>query len=412
MSSLNSNDSSTAETLGIQGIYVTNIPDILNLAVEVSPKLTPCFVGCTGIGKTPSVKAWAAARGAACFVHNFGHMQAQDVSMCLFAPDGSSFHYLPAEWFLAVNKAASDKETYPGGAVLFLDEVNRAPIDVLNAFFTLTDDRRVHDFTLHPDVLVVAAMNPSSDRHTVNGFEKDPAMRKRLAFVHVHESLPDWLDYAKNAGISDIIRSFLRTQSDSAFYNRALRSSGKVFPTPAAWGKADVVIKAGDRLYGTHGGLHPTTRALLSGILGVEVASSLHTHMLSRGWSPEDVFASGGRTALQLVMDATSADPNDSRLTALREAAAPWLVQRAAKYVADVEEGRVAALDVLEAMNFKQYIEALPPENAQSFFAAVNQVIEATGDADLRWKQVATYYTYCGLDQYMAERIAILSAAE
>lgn len=396
---------STAELMGISSTSVARIPAILDLAYNLEPKMTPCFVGDTGIGKSPIVKSWADERTAACHIVNFGHMLPQDISMALFNEAGTSYGNVPPEWLVKINRDAQDKVNYPGGVVLFLDEINRAPVELLNALFTLTDERRVHDFLLHDDVIVVAAMNPSSDKHNVNRFEKDPAMRKRLAFIHVAEDLNAWLAHAEGKGVPEIVPAFLRAQGESAFYNRTMRAAGKVFTNPGSWDKACRIIAADAPMRADRTGISSAARVLLAGTIGYDMMSSLVTFIESRAFSPEKVFEAASRLHIEEMLALLRSNPSDARLTAFRVTTARWLRDVAEMYVASgVSSSGLSAADVCSRMN--EYMTTLPAEQAQSFMsdvgAALNQI--SVGERDAAWKTVGEFMTRCQLDDILSEQ--------
>lgn len=393
-------------TLGIASVPVSKIPAILDMAKALEPKLVPCFVGDAGVGKTPHVHAWATQNGAACHVQNFGHMQPQDISMAMFAVDGGSYGYVPMDWLLAVNRDAADKTKYPGGAVLFLDECNRAPIELVNALFTLTDDRRVHQFTLHPDVLVVAAMNPSSSGHNVNRLERDPAMRKRLAFIHVVEDLAGWLTYATHCGMHPLLLDFLRAQGDATFYNRGLRDQGKVFPNPSAWDKAARVFAAdADSL--ERGGLSAEAHALLSGVLGTTTAEGLRAFVAERFFVPEKVFSASlsDMARLRTVLERSA---NDPRVLAFRTASAQWVRTAAIDLARGAHQFEVTPSAVSQRVH--EYLLLLSSEQVQAWLIDLRTSIEDATSSELtaptQWEMFSAFATISSLDAFIAGRSA------
>lgn len=379
-------------TLGISKVSISSIPDILAAVALMSPKPTPCFVGDAGVGKTPITEAFARTTGRACHVMNFGHMSPQEAAMALFEPDGSSYAYKPSKRLLKVNIDAENKENYPNGVILFLDEVNRAHIDVLNVFFTLPDERRLHDFVLHPDVMIVAAMNPSAQGHNVNRFEKDPAMRKRLMFIEVAEDLNAWLSFAHDAGRADSVLDFLRTQGEAAFYNRALRDAGKVYPTPNAWDKVCRVVESGVDVKSTVG------NALISGLVGVETAREFIAFSAARAFAPTEIFGGVAGAAFARMESLMKRRPNASELTALRVATAPWLAN-----ALTVRENVTS----VHKTRFKAWFELLGAERRQAFFTdlANVQTKHASFPDDLTW-----FFAECGLEDTLSAMVDTLSA--
>lgn len=84
--------------------------------------------------------------------------------------------------------------------ILFLDEVNRAQDDVLQAIFQLILDRRVGQFVLPPGWCVVAAGN-FTEGYRVGGFD-DPAFLNRFCHLTLsggETTLEEWVNYMANA---------------------------------------------------------------------------------------------------------------------------------------------------------------------------------------------------------------------
>lgn len=230
------------EKLGIGPTGIGQVPQLLDILWAMESKLTVCLVGETGIGKTPIVHQWCRNKKGFMYVLNFGHMTQEEVSMIMFSERGDSFDFVPPQWLLDLNTKAEEQ----GCAVLFLDEWNRGDKAMVNALFTLTDERRIHNFRLHDNVLVVSAMNPSDGSYLVNEAEKDHAIRKRLNFVYCTHDLNAFLAYTKEANWHRHVPAFLKAAS-TYLYDVGARDSGKAFACPANWEKVSNLLKAAER---------------------------------------------------------------------------------------------------------------------------------------------------------------------
>jgi hypothetical protein len=230
------------EKLGISPMGIGQVPTVLDIAWAMEKKLTVCLVGETGIGKTPIVHQWCKRKNGFMYPLNFGHMSQEEVSMIMFTEKADSFDFVPPQWLLDLNKQAEEK----GCAVLFLDEWNRGDKAMVNALFTLTDERRVHNFRLHQNVLVVSAMNPSDGSYLVNEAEKDHAIRKRLNFIYVTHDLMAFLEYTKADNWHPLVPAFVKAAS-THLYDVGARDAGKAFPCPSNWEKVSGILKAAQR---------------------------------------------------------------------------------------------------------------------------------------------------------------------
>ena len=242
MSKTNNATRETAlEKLGIGTAPIPAIPDLLDLLFAMEKKITMCLVGDTGIGKTPIVFEWAKRHNAYVHVMNFGHMSPEDVAMAMFAEDGNSYAFVPQADLVRLNAEAEKR----GRAVLFIDEWNRGDKALVNALFTLTDDRRIHDFHLHPNVLVVAAMNPSDGTYMVSQAERDHAVRKRLCFVYTTADLAGFLRHARSHDWHKLVPDFVQSMGQF-LYDAGARDAGKAFACPSSWEKVSNILKAAE----------------------------------------------------------------------------------------------------------------------------------------------------------------------
>ena len=64
--------------------------------------------------------------------------------------------------------------------VLFLDEVDRATVEVRQGLFELTDSRKINGWNLHAETLIVAAVNGGEHGSQYQVGEMDPAELDRL----------------------------------------------------------------------------------------------------------------------------------------------------------------------------------------------------------------------------------------
>ena len=97
--------------------------------------------------------------------------------------------FRPFEWFL---RACTEP------VCLFLDEVDRATTEVRQGIFELTDSRKLAGWTLHPDTIVIAAVNGGEHGAQYQVNEMDPAELDRYTVFDVEPTVEDWLAWAKD----------------------------------------------------------------------------------------------------------------------------------------------------------------------------------------------------------------------
>lgn len=119
-------------------------------------------------------------------------------------------------------------------SVLFLDEFNRAPNDILNASLQLILDHRLHTHILPvvngQETLVVAAVNPANGDYTVQEF--DPALLDRFVSCEVTPDFKAWLKWAKASNVNSVVTDFL-VDNQSKFHHTP--ADGSKGASPRSW---------------------------------------------------------------------------------------------------------------------------------------------------------------------------------
>jgi len=117
--------------------------------------------------------------------------------------------------------------------VLFLDEVDRATIEVRQGIFELTDSRKLAGWTLHSDTIVIAAVNGGEhgDQYQVN--EMDPAELDRYTVFDVEPTVEDWLTWAKDR-VNGLVWDFINQNHNHLEHNDDYEPN-KVYPSRRSW---------------------------------------------------------------------------------------------------------------------------------------------------------------------------------
>lgn len=125
--------------------------------------------------------------------------------------------------------------------VLFLDELNRAPLDVRQSALQLVLEGKIHEHSL-PIVngiktLVVGAINPSDDYQVA---ELDSALLDRFLCVNVTIDAREWLEYARKKEVVQVIRDFISEFPDRLHFTPENGSKGS---SPRGWVKLSDLLK-------------------------------------------------------------------------------------------------------------------------------------------------------------------------
>ena len=93
--------------------------------------------------------------------------------------------------------------------IIFLDETNRVPKQIIQTLLTFINDKKLHTHLLPPDTHFVLAANPPDEKHIV-GDISDMAFISRLCHISLEPSVEEFLDYAASKRASDDIISFIQ----------------------------------------------------------------------------------------------------------------------------------------------------------------------------------------------------------
>ena len=134
--------------------------------------------------------------------------------------DGDVTSFCPPDWF----QEACDKPV-----VLFFDEVDRAVTEVRQGLFELTDSRKLFGKPIHPDTVIIAAVNGGEHGSQYQVGEMDPAELDRWTVFDVEPSVEDWLNWGKN-NVDGLVWDFIN-QNRSHLEHGEDYEPNKVYPS-------------------------------------------------------------------------------------------------------------------------------------------------------------------------------------
>jgi hypothetical protein len=116
--------------------------------------------------------------------------------------------------------------------VLFLDEMNSAAPSVQAAAYQLILNRRVGQYELPDNVLIVAAGNREADKGVV--YRMPAPLANRFVHLEMKPEFDDWFEWAVANNISKDVVGYL-TFSKKDLYDFDPRSPSRSFATPRSW---------------------------------------------------------------------------------------------------------------------------------------------------------------------------------
>ena len=117
--------------------------------------------------------------------------------------------------------------------VLFLDEVDRATMEVRQGLFELTDSRKINGWHLHPETLIVAAVNGGEHGSQYQVGEMDPAELDRWTVFDVEPSVEDWLGWSSGK-VDSVLWDFINGNRQHLEHTDDYEPN-KVYPSRRSW---------------------------------------------------------------------------------------------------------------------------------------------------------------------------------
>jgi len=138
--------------------------------------------------------------------------------------EGECTKFNPPDWF---HQACNEP------VVLFLDEVDRATIEVRQGIFELTDSRKLNGHVLHEGTLIFAAVNGGEHGEQYQVGEMDPAELDRWTVFDVEPTVEDWLTWAKE-NVTEVIWNFINQNRNHLEHTTEFEPN-KVYPSRRSW---------------------------------------------------------------------------------------------------------------------------------------------------------------------------------
>lgn len=137
--------------------------------------------------------------------------------------DGDHSRWLPPEEFYVIRQGT-------GPAVLILEELSDAQMDMQNPLCRVILDRHAGQMPLTDELFIIATGNRTEDRSGASRLSTKLANRMRV--LKFEENLDDWCDWAAAHSIDPMITAFLRFRPALLSDFDAARSCN---PTPRSW---------------------------------------------------------------------------------------------------------------------------------------------------------------------------------
>lgn len=242
-------------------------------------KKRPLFLwGPPGIGKSDII---------AQITNSFTNSHLIDIRLSLWEPtDIKGIPYFDANqgkmvWGAPAELPDAEMAAQYDTIVLFLDEMNSAAPAVQAAAYQLILNRRVGQYKLPDNVLIVAAGNREADKGVT--YRMPAPLANRFVHLEMEVDFDDWFSWAAENKIHKDVVGYL-TFSKKDLYDFDPKSPSRSFATPRSWSFVSELLEDDDD--------ESTTTDLVSGAVGEGLAVKFMAHrkVASNMPNPTDIL--------------------------------------------------------------------------------------------------------------------------
>jgi hypothetical protein len=188
---------------------------LLNIA-----SVRPVFIwGPPGIGKSSLVEQFAIETGLDVVTLLGTQLAPEDLIGVPQISDGKS-RFCPPE-------SIAREDAY----LLFLDELNASSTEVQKAFYSLIHDRRLGNYKLHKNSVVIGAGNRQHDQAITR--QMSSALINRMVHVELKPDPKDWLAWAAKNDLHPDVIDYIKMKPDQLFISPP--KTQEPFSTPRSW---------------------------------------------------------------------------------------------------------------------------------------------------------------------------------
>lgn len=207
--------------------------------------LVPMLHGSPGIGKSAIILSIAAQYNLKVIDLRLSQCDPTDLSGMPTLANGRSDYLPPAYIPLEGDEIPRKPNGEPyEGFLLFLDEMNSAPMAVQAASYKLILDRMVGQRQLHKRCMIAAAGNLESDNAIVQPMST--ALQSRLAHIQLKNDVQEWLDWARANDFDHRITSYVEFKGLEGLYSFRPDHEDLTYSCNRTWEFANRVVKATD----------------------------------------------------------------------------------------------------------------------------------------------------------------------
>ena len=259
------------------------ISEATTLITRAFKKKRPVFLwGPPGIGKSELVRQIGDS-GA------LGKTHVIDMRLALFEPTDLRGYPVPnmktgvMQWLPPADLPSAELAKKYDTVIVFLDEMNSAAPSVQAAGYQLILNRRIGQYELPDNVVMIAAGNRETDKGVTYRMPKP--LENRFVHFELRVDFTDWLNWAVMHEVNPDVVGYL-SFAKGDLYNFDPQSSSRGFATPRAWTFTSELLEGEDDLSDS------LQTDMVAGCVGEGIAVKFMAHRKIAGDLPvpEDVL--------------------------------------------------------------------------------------------------------------------------
>jgi len=336
-----------------------DFPTFMTCAKALQPDVSVCVRGNHGIGKSQAVYQLGGHFNMTVIERRLSQMSEGDMIGLPELTDGVT-RFAPPDWY----RRACDEPV-----LLFLDELNRATPEIMQAAFQIVLDRELNGYKLHKDTRVYTAVNVEID-YNVN--DMDPALLDRFWVVDLDPTAEDWLLWAKPK-VCETIYDFILNNKKHLEHNGS-HEAGRVYPSRRSWDRLSQVLRTAKVEDSPEEQLF---YALSLGMVGPETAIAFKDHAASmdRNITGEDVINTWGKVHHKVRK------MGHERLNAIIERVADHSVEN--------------NWSDKQGANASKFMSTIPDELKIVLWSAIADHKDAEGKPDKNLESIKAFHKHC-----------------
>jgi hypothetical protein len=214
-------------------IHNIKISEFLNIQEILFPERSVIIFGSHGIGKSAIVYELAKDRGLPVIERRLSQIT-DDLILGIpyLRKDQDNDDRVTKMTLFNWIKQACDEPV-----VLFLDEVDRASLEVQQAVFQLAGSRRLWDKELHPETCIICTGNGHPDvMDRYPGVkELGAALLDRFWVGYIDPTIGEWIEWAESHEIHPLVISFIKENPDLLEVKNEEYMENVVYQTRRSW---------------------------------------------------------------------------------------------------------------------------------------------------------------------------------